>query len=124
MTAESWATVARFFALAGVLVAVFVFATGSKWWRNKSLRATFYLFMSILLVLLHGLVSGSHWYPAEYRLTIITVQWFLIGGVFFLWSVSFIREQFRPHPVRHNRRHDDPKEGVPSRPDVRWPNGE
>lgn len=109
--ADLWPNVARLFALVSILFAVGVFATGSKWWRNRSLRATFYLFMSILLVLLHGLIAGNDLYPIEWRPTVTVAQWGLIGLVFLWWSISFIREQFRPHPageVTQNRRVGDP----------------
>ena len=98
MEPDQWADTARWYAFGMIVLAAVVFLTGTKWWRTLTLVMTALLFLSLVIVLVHGLVAAAGLYPPEWRPWIVVGQWAFIGTVFLLWAIAFVREQFRCAP--------------------------
>lgn len=83
----------RIGALVAVLLAVIVFSAGSRFWLNRSLLATWLIFVGILGILLAALGYGLGWYPRTWQPWITGALWWVLAVLFVGWTLAFLTEQ-------------------------------
>lgn len=93
MDPQTFANAGRIGAIIAVTVALILFTAGSRFWRNQALLATWFIFAGIELILFTALGYALDWYPEGWQPWITGSLWWVLAGVFIVWSGAYAREQ-------------------------------